>query len=1039
MKIKMLHLIIIGVLTFGISYPHTLKPKKVLNDQSQELPFFDDFEETVSNDAVFTKWTTENIEGWNYWHIVPGQHMRFENTSLAQNDWLITKAINCSGTENLKINFSYLHHTNKAPPKLYYTNQYNGNASQSTWVELSYSFGENENQWYSSEDFIIENPGDLIYFAFQYQAASNEGAYFLLDNFSVQSYTPPGELELGGSSEHFEFYSEPGNNSHWSSISNQVDHWFEELCSYWDRPGLDPLFNQEEKVKLYLVEKESLSQYIGADLPEWKYGAYKLPNEIYAAIPLEGSEDIYEGSFKLIVKNTLAQLLLGKRHLREGVINLPTYYVEGFGLYQSGYRPNREVLIQILNDLGRNPLISDLENIIDVEMVNLKDFIVSYIESQVLGVSFQGMGMSYASENLWLDHLKYFYQVEESSRIGLNGVSENFDIYCIPRDIIYLNDMVNRLEELFSRFNSNYELNIQNRISVVIYPDEQTGMEFTNREGLFYNGGSTTGGDNFNILSPNLDPIRESELIGLISHEFWHVVHYHMRPVNGFPNGVFYMEGLADYMGVDMYNPQEYMGFYQVEELLNAFKNKFNRDPSLEEIMENLFKDDPDIGHIDPYLFGSIFYDYLLKEQASFIDLKKFFISRCDWSVFNATYEEIDAGYIRYLKSLAGILVVPDPNFSADVTIGNRPLIVQFTDESTNNPLSWSWDFDNDGIADSNDQNPEWTYNDIGTYTVTLKVGDGSYTYVETKTNFVTVTDEVLDDDEDGVLNQNDNCPEAANSGQEDLDGDGIGDVCDDDIDGDGVTDEIDTCPNTPTGVTVNANGCIILPSNNFNIEVKSETCPDKHNGQIKITASATYDYVATISGENKSFQNNLTVDNFAPGTYDICIEVPGITSKYCYTAEIKEGTTVSGKSSVTSNKVSIAIDKGTAPYNILVNGENVLNTFSSSFEVDVKHGDLVEIKTAILCEGIFSKTIDLFDTVIVYPNPTNGIFEIALPVLLKQIRIEMFTVNSQLISSERYPVIYGKVQLNIEKLPAAVYIVKVYLENPVSVKIIKK
>ena len=35
------------------------------------------------------------------------------------------------------------------------------------------------------------------------------------------------------------------------------------------------------------------------------------------------------------------------------------------------------------------------------------------------------------------------------------------------------------------------------------------------------------------------------------------------------------------------------------------------------------------------------------------------------------------------------------------------------------------------------------------------------------------------DRDDDGVLNINDNCPDDANSGQEDLDGDQIGDVCD--------------------------------------------------------------------------------------------------------------------------------------------------------------------------------------------------------------------------------------------------------------------
>ena len=79
-----------------------------------------------------------------------------------------------------------------------------------------------------------------------------------------------------------------------------------------------------------------------------------------------------------------------------------------------------------------------------------------------------------------------------------------------------------------------------------------------------------------------------------------------------------------------------------------------------------------------------------------------------------------------------------------------------------------------------------------------------------------------------------------------------------------------------------------------------------------------------------------------------------------------------------------------------------------------------------------------MFETVSAYPNPTTGIFEIDLPFIIKEVRIELFTINSQLINSNNYYVTNGKVELNIESMPSAVYLVKVYLDKPVSFKIIK-
>jgi PKD repeat protein len=60
----------------------------------------------------------------------------------------------------------------------------------------------------------------------------------------------------------------------------------------------------------------------------------------------------------------------------------------------------------------------------------------------------------------------------------------------------------------------------------------------------------------------------------------------------------------------------------------------------------------------------------------------------------------------------------PEAHFSADPTSGLAPLIVAFTDQSSNDPTSWDWDFGDGGSSTA--QDPEHTYQSGGTFTVTL-------------------------------------------------------------------------------------------------------------------------------------------------------------------------------------------------------------------------------------------------------------------------------------------------------------------------------
>ncbi|MDO9577476.1 MAG: PKD domain-containing protein [Candidatus Cloacimonadales bacterium] len=68
----------------------------------------------------------------------------------------------------------------------------------------------------------------------------------------------------------------------------------------------------------------------------------------------------------------------------------------------------------------------------------------------------------------------------------------------------------------------------------------------------------------------------------------------------------------------------------------------------------------------------------------------------------------------------------PEASFTLNTAYGVVPLAVSFTDASIENVVSWEWDFENDGVIDSNDQNPTWIYDDIGIYSVSLTVSDGT-------------------------------------------------------------------------------------------------------------------------------------------------------------------------------------------------------------------------------------------------------------------------------------------------------------------------
>ena len=87
------------------------------------------------------------------------------------------------------------------------------------------------------------------------------------------------------------------------------------------------------------------------------------------------------------------------------------------------------------------------------------------------------------------------------------------------------------------------------------------------------------------------------------------------------------------------------------------------------------------------------------------------------------------------------IATLPQAGFTADVTSGCAPLTVQFTNQSSNNVNTFQWSFPGGNPSSSSDPNPTVTYNQAGTYSVTLIVSNSVGSDTLTQNDIIVVSD----------------------------------------------------------------------------------------------------------------------------------------------------------------------------------------------------------------------------------------------------------------------------------------------------------
>ncbi len=130
------------------------------------------------------------------------------------------------------------------------------------------------------------------------------------------------------------------------------------------------------------------------------------------------------------------------------------------------------------------------------------------------------------------------------------------------------------------------------------------------------------------------------------------------------------------------------------------------------------------------------FHDSGMFENPASGEVLRFSDDSQQWQALDKTFFETENRLRADVSDIAGRYILytnhnvcPTADFTANPTAGDSPLLVEFTDSSTDNPTTWFWVF-GDGHT-SNEQNPLHIFENSGSYDVELTVsnsaGDDTY------------------------------------------------------------------------------------------------------------------------------------------------------------------------------------------------------------------------------------------------------------------------------------------------------------------------
>ena len=231
--------------------------------------------------------------------------------------------------------------------------------------------------------------------------------------------------------------------------------------------------------------------------------------------------------------------------------------------------------------------------------------------------------------------------------------------------------------------------------------------------------------------------------------------------------------------------------------------------------------------------------------------------------------------------------------------------------------------------------------------------------------------------------------------------------VTSNDFDEDGILNQNDDCPDTPEGTVVDYKGCptFVLPENNNKVEITSATCIGYNDGSIGLSVVDTsHDYIITITGKPDvtiaGNNDKASVTGLSKGTYTVCFKVDGEPEyEQCFDVLIEEPDRISAYIDIdVDNKTSSFQLSGSDNYNIDING-TVYNVKQDRFTAKLPTGlNIIKVYTDLDCQGIIEKEVFISEEILYYPNPTINDVNVHISGMDKKVMISVFSEKGDLV-----------------------------------------